>query len=226
MSDLLLRGGRLFDPASGIDAEGDLLIRDGEIAGVGGAQPRGGAEVVDVRGLWVLPGLMDLHVHLREPGQEEKETIATGTAAAAAGGFTIIVCEPNTLPPTDTPARVEAIETRAAGAPAAVWPKCCITREQEGREVTDFGLLRQSGAVAASDDGKSVWDEAVMREAFRLAKATDMPLTVHVDAVELVERDIRLCAESGWPVHFSHVSLEAEIELLAAAQARGLPVTG
>ena len=225
-SGLLLRGGRLLDPSSGLDDEGDLLIRDGVIAGVGGDQPRGDAEVVEAKGLWVVPGLMDLHVHLRQPGEEQKETIATGTAAAAAGGFAIVVSEPNTLPPVDTPQSIIMVQAWAEGAPAAVWPKCCLTRGRAGHEVASFAALRQAGAVAASDDGDSVTDERVMREAFQMAKASDMPLTVHVDTVALMERDVRLSGEIGWPVHFSHVSLETEVALLAAAQERGLHVTG
>jgi dihydroorotase len=224
---LLVTGGRLFDPASGLDAVGDLLIRDAAIAAVGQVRCTGAEEVVDATGLWVLPGLMDLHVHLREPGQEHKETIATGTRAAAAGGFTSVACEPNTTPPRDTAERVEQVQQIARrDALIRVLPKCAITVGQRGREVTDIAALRAAGAVAASDDGFAVGDAAVMREAFAQAKAAAMPLTVHVDGPAMVERDIGLSVETGWPIHFSHVSLAEEAELIARARSRGLPVTG
>jgi len=224
---LLITGGRLFDPASGLDAVGDLLIGDGAIAAVGQVARTGAEEVIDATGLWVLPGLMDLHVHLREPGQEHKETIATGTRAAAAGGFTSVACEPNTTPPRDTPERIEQVQQIAArDALVRVLPKCAITIGQRGREVTDIAALRAAGAVAASDDGFAVGDAAMMREAFARAKAAGMPLTVHIDGPEMVDRDIGLSAEIGWPIHFSHVSLAEEAELIARARSHGLPVTG
>jgi dihydroorotase len=227
VSDLLITGGRLFDPASGLDAVGDLLIRDAVIAAVGQVRCTGAEEVVDATGLWVLPGLMDLHVHLREPGQEHKETIATGTRAAAAGGFTSVACEPNTTPPRDTAERVEQVQQIAKrDAVIRVLPKCAITVGQRGREVVDVAALRAAGAAAASDDGFAVGDADVMREAFAQAKAAGMPLTVHVDGPAMVERDIGLSVETGWPIHFSHVSLAEEAELIARARSRGLPVTG
>ena len=224
---LLITGGRLFDPASRLDAVGDLLIRDAVIAAVGQVRCTGAEEVVDAAGLWVLPGLMDLHVHLREPGQEHKETIATGTRAAAAGGFTSVACEPNTTPPRDTAERVEQIQQIAKrDALIRVLPKCAITMGQRGREVADIAALRAAGAVAASDDGFAVGDASVMREAFARAKAAGTPLTVHVDGPAMVERDIGLSAEIGWPIHFSHVSLAEEAELIARARSHGLPVSG
>jgi len=224
---LLITGGRLFDPVSGLDAVGDLLIGDGAIAAVGHVTRTGAEEVVDATGLWVLPGLMDLHVHLREPGQEHKETIATGTRAAAGGGFTCVACEPNTTPPRDTPERIEQVGRIAArDALVRVLPKCAITVGQRGRELTDIAALRAAGAVAASDDGFAVGDAAMMREAFARAKAAGMPLTVHIDGPEMVDRDIGLSAEIGWPIHFSHVSLAEEAELIARARSHGLPVSG
>jgi dihydroorotase len=227
LSGLLLKGGRLFDPASRIDAVGDVLVTEGRITAVGEFDPRGEERVVEADGLLLLPGLMDLHVHLREPGQEHKETIQTGTAAAATGGFTTVVAEPNTTPPIDSPARVEeAREIAASRASVRVLQKAAITVGQEGHALTDFAALRAAGAAAGSDDGKSVWEDSVMREAFLAAKQARLPLTVHVDEPRLMARDIALCAETGWPVHFSHVSLEEEISLIAAAQQRELPVTG
>jgi dihydroorotase len=227
MTSLLIRGGRLFDPGAGLDAVGDLLIRAGVIAAVGRAEVKGAGEVIEAGGLLVVPGLMDMHVHLREPGQEQKETIATGTRAAAGGGFATVVCEPNTIPPRDSPERIaEVIELAGREGVVRVLPKGCITRGQQGREVTNLAALRAAGAVAASDDGLSVVDDGVMREAMRRAKEVGIPLTVHVDWPGLMERDIGLAAETGCGVHFSHVSLAEEVELIARAQARGLKVTG
>jgi len=175
----------------------------------------------------VLPGLIDLHVHLRQPGQEYKETIATGTRAAAAGGFAAVACEPNTSPPTDSPERLARIrEIAEREALVRVLPKCAITLGQEGREVADLQALRQAGAAAASDDGLSVKSAEVMRQAFAAAKQAGLPLTVHVDGSEMVDRDIGLCQEADWPIHFSHVSLAAEVELIARARSKWLRVSG
>jgi dihydroorotase len=226
VSELLIRGGRLFDPVSGLDAVGDLLLDEDRIVAVGEVRPTGAERVIDAETLLVLPGLMDLHVHLREPGQEQKETIATGALAAAAGGFATVVAEPNTTPPRDSAARITEVLETAESAAVHVLQKGAITVGQEGQEVTDLAALRVAGAMAASDDGFSVWEEAVMREAFLAAQAAGMPLTVHVDEPRLMARDIGLSAEIDWPVHFSHVSLEEEVELIAQARARGLRVTG
>ena len=227
MSDLLIRGGRLFDPTAQLDAVGDLLIRQGEIAAVGAVDAGRGEEVIEAEGLLVVPGLLDLHVHLREPGQEHKETVATGTRAAAAGGFTAVACEPNTDPPRDDPDRLAEVQQIAARTGVVrVLPKCAITRGQQGREVTDLAALRAAGAVAASDDGFSVTDAAVMETAMLAAKRVGLPLTVHVDDPKLMARDIGLAEKIGWAVHFSHVSLAAEVDLIARAQEKGLAVTG
>ncbi len=224
---LLIRGGRLFDPAAGLDAIGDVLVRDGVIADIGEVGEALTGEALDAAGLWVLPGLMDIHVHLREPGQEHKETIATGTCAAVAGGFTAVACEPNTVPPCDSAERLRAvIETARRTAVARVLPKCAVTAGQKGRELADFKALRSAGAVAASDDGVSVKDGRVMRAAVLAAKEARLPLTLHVDGPAMIERDIGLAAEAGWPVHFSHISLADEAELIAKARAKGLPLSG
>jgi len=164
LTSLLIRGGRLLDPASGLDAVGDVLIRGGRIAAVGRVEAMGEEEVMEAAGLLVTPGLMDLHVHLREPGQTHKETIGSGTRAAAAGGFAMVACEPNTTPPRDTVARIEEVlEIARRDGAVRVRPKCCITRGQEGREVTDLARLLAAGAVAGSDDGASVREASVMR---------------------------------------------------------------
>lgn len=226
MSDLLIRGGRLFDPASELEGVGDLLVRSGVIAGVGEVEAAG-AEVIEAEGLWVLPGPIDLHVHLRQPGQEYKETVASGTRAAAAGGFAAVACEPNTSPPTDLPERIARLrEIAERHALVRVLPKCAITLRQEGCQVADFQALRQAGAVAASDDGFSVREADVMRQAFAAAKEAGLPLTVHVDGPEMVSRDIGLCEEADWPIHFSHVGLAEEVELIARARSKWLRVSG
>lgn len=224
---MLVKGGRLFDPGAGLDCVGDVLVVGSVIAELGEAAQRQARDVIEASGLWVLPGLMDMHVHLREPGQEHKETIATGTQAAVAGGFTAVACEPNTVPPCDSPARLAmVIETAERTAAARVLPKGAITVGQKGRELTDFEALRAAGAVAASDDGASVKDGEVMRAAVLSAKQVGLPLTLHVDGPAMVERDIGLTAEAGWRVHFSHVSLAEEAELIAEARAKGLHVSG
>lgn len=225
--ELLIQGGRLLDPLSGLDAVGDLLVRDGVIAELGAAASRAPAETIPAHGLVVCPGLMDLHVHLREPGEEHKETVATGTRAAAAGGFTVVVCEPNTAPPRDTAERIaELLAIVRRDAVVQVLPKGCITLGQQGEQVAELAALRAAGAVAASDDGRAVADAGVMREAMRRAKALGMPLTVHTEGPAMVARDIGLAAEVGGAVHFSHVSLAEEADLIMAAQQRGLRVTG
>jgi dihydroorotase len=227
VSGLLIRGGRLFDPASGLDGEGDLLLRGECIAAVGAVEASGEEQVIEAAGLLVLPGLMDIHVHLREPGQEHKETIASGTRAAAAGGFTTVACEPNTTPPRDTAERVgEVLEIARRDAMVRVLPKCAITIGQRGAELTHLEALRAAGAVAASDDGFAVADVEVMREAIAAAKRVGMPLTVHVDGPEMIERDIGLADELDGRVHFSHVSLTEEVELIARARQAGLRVSG
>jgi dihydroorotase len=204
-----------------------MLIEGATISALGVVPHPAEAEVIEAGGLWALPGLMDLHVHLREPGEEWKETIASGTAAAAAGGFTTVVCEPNTKPPCDTPARVKRVlEIAGREAGVRVLPKCAITVGQAGKALTDLSALWSAGAVAASDDGFSVKDPDLMRAALVEAKACGLPLTVHVDGAAMVKRDIGLAAELDGRVHFSHVSLAEEAELIARARSRGLRVTG
>jgi len=227
MNSLLIQGGRLFDPTSGLNGASDLLIQGGKIERIEEVIEPLDAEVIDARGLWVLAGLMDIHVHLREPGGEHKETIASGTRAAAAGGFTAVACEPNTSPPCDSSERLaNVIDIARRDAVVGVLPKCAITLGQRGSELTDLDALRAAGAAAASDDGFSVADPEVMRHALVAAKDAGIPLTLHVDGPEMMERDIGLSAEFDYPVHFSHVSLAEEAELIARARSKGLRITG
>ncbi len=179
----LIRGGHVIDPAARIDAPMDILLRDGRVAEI--AMPkkiRGGAdEKFDARGLIVSPGFIDLHVHLREPGQSHKETIATGTAAAAAGGFTSICCMPNTSPVVDTPEWVSWVRQPERGAMVNVFPIAAATRASKGAVITDFRELQRAGAVAITDDGKPILRDDIMREALRQSAEIDLTIVQHAE---------------------------------------------
>ena len=179
----LIRGGHVIDPAARIDAPMDLLLRDGRVAEI--ATPnkiRGGAdEKFDARGLIVSPGFIDLHVHLREPGQSHKETIATGTAAAAAGGFTSICCMPNTSPVVDSPQWVSWLRQPERGAMVNVFPIAAATRASKGAVITDFRELQRAGAVAITDDGKPILSDDIMREALRQSADIDLTIVQHAE---------------------------------------------
>ncbi|PYR33033.1 MAG: dihydroorotase, partial [Acidobacteria bacterium] len=180
----LLKGARLVDPASGRDGIFDLLIEDGRIARVGQDLPaEAGTKVVDIpSGFIVCPGLIDMHVHLREPGQEHKETIATGTAAAVAGGFTAVACMPNTDPVNDNAGVTEYVLKKAADANLArVFPIGAVSRGQAGEELADIGELRQAGCVAVSDDGRPVATALLMRRALEYAAMFNMPIVEHCE---------------------------------------------
>src|SRR5271154_2098825 len=168
---LLIKGGLLIDPAARVNAAMDVLLRDGRVAEVAAPNKiRSGAdETFDARGLVVAPGFIDLHVHLREPGQSYKETIASGTAAAAAGGFTSVCCMPNTSPVIDSPEWIAWIQQPQRGAVVNVFPIAAATQASKGAVLTDFRGLQRAGAVAVSDDGRPILNETVMRETLRLA---------------------------------------------------------
>ncbi|HXH27700.1 MAG TPA: amidohydrolase family protein, partial [Candidatus Polarisedimenticolia bacterium] len=176
---MLLKGGRLVDPASGIDARLDLLIVDGRIAerrGAGAATPSG-ARVMDVAGRIVCPGFIDMHVHLREPGHEHKETIETGTRAAAAGGFTSVACMPNTDPPNDGLAATEYVVTEARRRGVVnVFPIGCVSKGMKGEELAEIGDMVRAGAVAVSDDGRPVASSYLMRMALQYTQIFDIPV--------------------------------------------------
>lgn len=188
-ASLLIKGGHVIDPANRIDAAMDVLLRDGRIAEV--APPnkvRGGAdEKFDARGLTVAPGFIDLHVHLREPGQSYKETIASGTAAAAAGGFTSVCCMPNTTPVIDSQEWVAWLRQPERGAVVNVFPVAAATHASKGAVLTDFRGLQRAGAVAVSDDGKPVLDNDVMRECLRLSGEVNFPVVQHAEDTRLTE---------------------------------------
>lgn len=257
MATLLIRGGRVVDPAQGIDGVHDVLVRDGLVVGVGseGAQTIGKAdETIDAGGLVVCPGLVDMHVHLREPGREEDETIETGTRAALAGGFTSVACIPNTEPPIDTQSTVEFIHQKAARADTCnVFVVGCVSRDRAGKELADIGQLVEAGAVAFSDDGAPVYDAELMRRALEYCRMFDKPILAHEEVLELshggvmheglvslvlglagmpaaaeevmIGRDIALTEFTGGRLHVMHVSTAGGVALIRAAKARGARVT-
>src|SRR6202453_5479284 len=182
-ASLLIKGGHLIDPAAKINASMDILLRDGRVAEV--ALPNkirgGGDEKFDARGLIVAPGFIDLHVHLREPGQSYKESIATGTAAAAAGGFTSVCCMPNTAPVVDSPEWVAWIQQPERAAVVNVFPIAAATHASKGAVLTDFGALQRAGAVAVSDDGRPILNDIVMRDTLRAASGINLPVIRHAE---------------------------------------------
>jgi dihydroorotase len=188
-ASLLIRGGHLIDPAAKVDAPMDLVLRDGRVAEVAPpGQIRGSAEEkFDARGLIVAPGLIDLHVHLREPGQSYKESIATGTAAAAAGGFTSVCCMPNTEPVVDTPEWVAWLRHPERGALVNVFPIAAATKGSRGGSLTDFRALQRAGAVAVTDDGKPILHEDIMRECLRVSAESGLPVIQHAEDTRLTE---------------------------------------
>ncbi len=254
MERILLKGGRILDPSMEMDATGDLLIEDGLISAVGQGIKADGAVEVDVSGLWVCPGLVDLHVHLREPGEEYKETIESGTRAAAAGGFTSVACMPNTRPPNDNAGITRFIVERAREAGhCRVFPVACITKGQGGEELTEFADLLNAGAVAFSDDGLPVRDAGVMRMAMEYAAGLNTLLITHSEepalssggcmnegrmstllglkgipaAAEVIAiyRDVALAELTGCRLHVAHVSTAGGVEVVRRAKERGVAVT-
>lgn len=251
---VLIRGGRVIDPAQSLDQVGDLLLRDGLVAAVGPNLNADQAEVIEATGQIVCPGFIDLHCHLREPGYEAKETIATGTAAAAAGGFTTVCCMPNTLPVLDTAPVLEALtRTVAAQGVVRVHPIAAITREQAGRELVEMAELTEAGAVGFSDDGACLTDSGVMRRALEYSLLVRRPVIQHAEDPALshhgvmhegpvsarlglpgwpgtaeeviVARDIALAKITGAHVHVAHVSSAGSVDLIRRAKAQGVHVT-
>jgi dihydroorotase len=190
MTALLIRGGHLIDPAAGVDAAKDILLKDGrvaEIAGPGKLKPTNGTEVLDASGLTVAPGLVDIHVHLREPGQTHKETIATGTAAAAAGGFTAVAAMPNTNPVNDSPEVTRWMQAPERGAAVRVFPIAAATRGSKGEALNDFAALKSAGAVAVTDDGHPILKDGVMRETLAAAARVGLSVIQHAEDTRLTQ---------------------------------------
>ncbi|MFM8537791.1 MAG: dihydroorotase [Planctomycetaceae bacterium] len=257
MATLLIRGGRVVDPSQGVDRIDDVLVRDGLIVSIGhgGGQPIGRAdETVEAAGLVVCPGLVDMHVHLREPGREEDETIETGTRAALAGGFTSVACIPHTAPPIDTQAAVEFIRQKASRADTCnVFVVACVSRGREGKELAEIGRLVEAGAVAFSDDGSPVYDAELMRRALEYCRMFDKPVLAHEEVLELsrggimheglvslelglpgmpaaaedvmIGRDITLAETTGGRVHMMLVSTAGGVALIRDAKRRGVRIT-
>jgi len=252
---LLIKNGRVIDPVNHVDQVADLLIADGKVMQIAQEIPvTPDAEAIDAAGQWVVPGLIDVHTHLREPGYEYKETIRTGTMAAAAGGFTTICCMPNTKPVNDSQAVTEFILRKAATEGMVnVLPVGAITKGCQGEEITEMGDLREAGCIAVSDDGRPVMNSAVMRRAMEYARMFRLPVISHCEDISLSEdgvmnegrvstelglrgipnasedvmvaRDIELAALTGAHVHIAHVSTRGSVELIRRAKERGIGVS-
>ncbi|HEX5634937.1 MAG TPA: dihydroorotase [Gemmatimonadales bacterium] len=250
-----LRGGRVLDPASGRDGRADVLIEDGRIAAVDDAlEGVDGAEVVNAEGLWVAPGFVDLHAHLREPGQEYKEDIASGGRAAAAGGFTAVCCMANTDPVNDDPSVTDYILDRARKeSPVRVLPVAAATKGLAGEVMTEMSLLVAAGAVAFSDDGKTIMDSGMQRRVLEYSRLVEKPVMVHAEDRTLVRdgvvnegavstrlglpgnpamaeivhvaRDLLLAELTGAHLHVAHVSTAGAVAHVREARARGVHVT-
>jgi dihydroorotase len=254
MKPLVLRGGRVIDPSQDHDSVTDVLIEDGKIGALGRGASQEGAEVVDVTGKVVTPGLIDIHVHLREPGREDVETVATGARAAAAGGFTAVCAMPNTDPVTDNQAAVGFIvkQAQAAGA-SRVYPIGAISLGSKGQQLAEFGEMVGAGAVAVSDDGRPVVSSHLMRTALEYAMTFGIPVADHCEdptlfqggcmhegvvstrmglrgipsAAEeiMVARDLLLAELTGGHVHLCHMSTRGSVALIRQAKERGVRVT-
>lgn len=200
MKPILIRGGHLIDPSSGIDAPRDVLLADGKVADVDkpGKIKQAGAEVINAKGLVVAPGLVDIHIHLREPGQGYKETIATGTTAAAAGGFTSVCAMPNTIPVNDSPEITRWMLAPERNASIRVFPIGAATRGSMGEALTEYGSLRAAGAVAVTDDGKPILGDRIMREALIAAARAGLPVIQHAEDTRLTGG----CSMNAGPVAF------------------------
>jgi dihydroorotase len=254
MSSLIIKNGRVIDPASKRDAKGDVFIADGKFAKSLTPGQKKSAQVIDAKGLVVCPGLVDIHVHFREPGQTHKETILTGSQAAAAGGFTTVVCMPNTSPVVDNASTVALIKSVAASAPVHVYPTGCITVGMKGQALAPHGSLQKAGVVALTDDGLCVQSNELMHRAVEYAKMFGLTILDHCQdesmtqkavmnegvmstrlglkgwphAAEdiVVARNIILSQYTGAHIHMQHISSAHSVELLRRAKKDGINVTG
>lgn len=253
MSSLLIKNGRVIDPANKIDAVMDVLVSDGIIKTVAENIDENADKVINAHGCWVTPGFIDLHVHLREPGFERKETIATGTRSGAIGGFTTICAMPNTNPVTDNEILVEYIKLKAEREGVInVLPIGAITKGQKGEELAEIGKMAKVGACAISEDGKSVENPSLMKTALKYAKMFDLPVFDHCEEITLakgcmnagdrasilglkgisndseeliVSRDMILADSVNAKIHLCHISTAGSVELIKQAKARGVQVT-
>ncbi|MBI5399278.1 dihydroorotase [Candidatus Saganbacteria bacterium] len=253
MAKFLLKQGRVIDPANKIDGIRDVLIDNGKISKIGAKVKGQGAKEIDAVGLFVMPGLIDMHTHLRDPGRPDKETIASGTRAAARGGFTTVCCMPNTEPPIDNQAVVKYVrDTALSDGVVNVLPIGAITKGLKGELLTEMGLMLEQGAAAFSDDGKPVMRANIMRRALEYARQFNVPIIAHCEDLDLaqggamnegalsteiglpgipalaeeimVARDILLASKYG-RIHIAHVSAAGSVELIRRAKHKGIPVS-
>ncbi len=252
---LLIQGGWVIDPHHRVDGTRDVLLRDGKVAEVSEKPlPADGVAVIQARGLWVLPGLIDLHVHLREPGEESKETVLTGSRAAVAGGFTAVVAMPNTRVVNDTRLVTQFILSRAKEANLChVYPAGAISKGLKGEEMAEIGELAAAGCVCVTDDGRPVMNAGLLRCVLKYARAFNLPVMLHEEdltlsgqgtmtegpratrlglrpipasaEVAMVARDLVLAEETGGRLHLAHLSCEASVRLVREAKRRGVRVT-
>ena len=257
MKPLLIQGGHIIDPSQGIDEIGSLVITNGKISWLGKGEtalPQPGYDVLNAQGLIVCPGFVDLHCHLRQPGFEEKETIATGSQAAARGGFTTICCMPNTNPPLDNPATIDYVKsTAASGGVVRILPIGCISKSRMGAELAPMAELASAGVIAFSDDGKPVLNSNLMRQALDHSRVLGLPIIDHSEdtfltkgglmnegiistklglqgipaAAEeiIIARDLILAHLTEARLHIAHVSTEGSVELIRRAKEKGTKVT-
>ena len=249
---VLIKNGLVISPADKLNGIVDLYLEDGKIVKVQKGIKEAADTVIDAKGCWVVPGLIDMHVHLREPGREDKETVKTGTAAAAAGGITAVAAMANTSPVVDNETVVKFILDRAKEGSVRVYPVGAITRNMEGEALAEIGLMRRAGIVAVSEDGKSVMNSGVMKNALRYSLMDDLPVLCHCEDANLgkgvvnsgktatalglsgipcsaeeimVARDLMLARETGARIHIQHVSTKGSVDLIRNAKQDGVKVT-
>jgi dihydroorotase len=252
---ILIKDGRVIDPVNRVDAVRYVALANGAVVSVSAEAPDGFSadRTIDAAGKWVVPGLMDMHVHLREPGREDKETIATGTQAAAAGGFTAVACMPNTNPVLDEESKIRHVIQRGERCPCRIYPVGSITKNLDGKELSPFAEMIQAGAKAVSDDGRSVPEARLMRNALNYSKSFNIPVICHCEDHNLSEnghmnesvmstrlgirgiasmaeeiivaRDIKIAEYTGARVHIAHVSTEGSVQIIREAKKRGVTVT-
>ncbi len=253
MEQLLICNARILDPSQQMDQIGDILLEGGRIAKIGQGLKAPGATVIEAKGLCAVPGLIDMHIHLRDPGFTHKEDILTGCQAAAAGGFTAVCCMPNTNPVTDSQDVLKYIQNKAKDALARVYPVAAITTGMQGEALTDFVRLKAAGAVAISDDGRPVENGGRMLEALKEAQKVGIPVISHCEDLTIIDggiinkgqiseelgvkgmdrasedsitaREIVLAESCGGSVHIAHVSTRGSVQLIREAKARGVQVT-
>lgn len=252
--EILLKGGHVVDPSADLDSAADILIKDGKIADVGKNLKASGAKIIDCKGKIVLPGLIDMHAHFRQPGREDEETFITGGRAALRGGFTSVLCMANTSPPVDNKGVVEYIYAESKKTDLAnIYTVGAVTKGLEGKELTEIGQIYEAGAKALSDDGKPVMNAELMRRALEYAKMFGLPIISHCEDTDLsrngvmnegfistrmglkgvpraaeivmIMRDIELAQLTGSRVHIAHVSTKESVELIRQAKKKKINVT-